>query len=495
MSSTLSVLEQIGPIGPDANVGVHRALCLINGEWVEGEGELHDIHSPINGEVVSQVRYASLAQVDAAAKAARAAQKEWAAVPMMTKAKMMHAAADAVLRRGEEISRMMTGEMGKTIDEARHEVIYSITVNCIRAAAEDALRMKGSAAGSIMPQHPNRRVLTQFDPIGVGAFLSPWNFPAEMILNVAGALMMGNTTVWKPSEFSPYTPFIVTEAFMEAGFPPGTVNLIYGSGDIGENLVSHKEVGFVALIGSSVVGDKIARNAPMKRLMLECGGNGPLIVMDDADIDAAVEGAVVGCYYVAGQVCVASERILVHESVHDEFVEKLVAASAEVKVGNPFDEDTTMGPMINERILSKSLAHIADAKAKGATVVFGGGHDGLYHEPTVLINVTPDMDIAREETFGPVAPIIKFKDDQEALDIANDSQYGLQMAVFTKSLNRAWLFSEQLEAGVVVINRGNMDWDINAPFGGVKQSGLGRETGEEALRCFTNIKHLNINFL
>lgn len=312
--------------------------------------------------------------------------------------------------------------------------------------------------------------------------------PVEMIGNCAASMMMGNACVWKPSEWAPYAPQLITEAFVSAGIPDGLINLVYGGPEIGEHLVTHDDVRLVAFIGSTAVGEQIAKAAGVKRLLLELGGNGPMVVLDDADIDRAVDAAVVGCFYQAGQVCTSAERILVHAAVHDEFAEKLAARAKQLRVGDPLDERTEMGPLSEQRILDKVVRHVTEAREKGATVLTGGQHENLYFEPTVLIGVTPDMQIAREETFGPVAPIIKIESAEQALAIANDSPYGLSTSVFTSSLKTAFDMAEGLEAGAVNVNAGTNDWELNGPFGGWKKSGVGRELGNETLLEFSNVK-------
>lgn len=471
--------------------GVPHARALINGEWVLGAAETVDIRNPADGSVASRVTYCDFAQADAAVAAARAAQPGWAAIPVARRAELLHAAADAIGENADEICRWVVREMGKTIRDARIELVTDITVPLVHAAAEDALRFSGVTRQSANPRARDRKIMTLHEPIGVGAFISPWNFPTEMIFNIAGALAMGNTAVWKPSEVCPYGPQLVAEAFTSVGIPPGVLNVVYGRGDIGERLVTHEHVGLIVFIGSTATGQRIAQAAGAKRLLLEMGGNGPLIVMDDADLDKAVEGTILGCFYQAGQICTSSERILVHESVQEEFRRKLVAAVNELVVGDPMDEKTDMGPLSGPAILDKTIRHVDGAVSAGAKVERGGTYEGLYYQPTILTGVTPDMEIAREETFGPVAPIITFAALDEALAIANDSPYGLQMAVYTESLRTAWKMVAGLEAGVVVVNGSTNDWDNNGPFGGVKMSGIGRETGEEALRGFVNTKFVN----
>jgi succinate-semialdehyde dehydrogenase / glutarate-semialdehyde dehydrogenase len=255
--------------------------------------------------------------------------------------------------------------------------------------------------------------------------------------------------------------------------------------------VTHPDVGFLAFIGSTAVGEQIASAAGLKRLLLELGGNGPLIVLDDAAVDAAV----VSCYYMAGQVCTSAERILVHSAVHDEFVQKLTARAAALTVGDPLDESTELGPVSEKRMLAKIVAHIDDARDKGATITTGGGTSGQFHEAAVLTGVTRDMRIYQEETFGPVAPIVKIGSGAQALTLANDTDYGLSMALFTSSLTTAYEMSEGLQAGAVAINAGTNDWELGGPFGGYKKSGIGRELGDDALRAFTNVKTVSFTLL
>lgn len=464
---------------------------LIGGDWVKGAGAVKETKSPVHGETVTTCPSFTPDQVDAAVAAAKAAQTEWAAVPIVEKARMIHAGIDAIVEHSEEIGRWISVEMGKTIGEAREEVLTDITVPCGRMIVEDALRFVGRTVPPARPDlYPNRRVLVIYQPIGVAGFISPWNFPVEMVVNCIAAMMVGNTCVWKPSEWAPYAPQKLAEVFLEgAGLPPGVLNLIDGGPEIGEHLVANEDIGVVSFIGSTATGEKIHRAAGVKRLLLELGGNGPLVILDDADVDKAVDTAMNDCFWQAGQVCTAGERVLVHEKVHDEFVEKLAVKVAQLKVGDPLDESTEMGPLSEKRILDKVVRHVEDARAKGATIVTGGNYEGQFYEPTILTGVTTEMEIAQEETFGPVAPVIKIRSVDEALEIANSLQYGLSMGVFTNSLPTAWKMAEELEAGQVNINTGTNDWELHGPFGGWKKSGIGREIGgDESLRDFTNVK-------
>lgn len=472
---------------------------LIGGEWVEGTGPTKDVVNPATGEVVSVVAFSSPDQVDQAVAAAKSAQLEWAKLPMGARARILHAGLDAVEARGEEIAVWITKEMGKTLAEAREEVLGDTTVPLSRAAIEDARRLAGKAPQAWAEFYPNRRVHTLYQPIGVTGFISPWNFPSEMLFLCVASMAMGNGCVWKPSEWAPSAPMLTSkifaEAAVEAGMPEGLLNLVWGGPDEGEHLVSHDDVGLIAFIGSTAVGEQIHRAAGVKRLLLELGGNGPLIVMDDADLDRAVEAAVNDCFYQAGQVCTSGERVLVHEAIYDEFVARVAEAARQITVGDPMDESTQMGPLSDQRILDKVHEHVEDARAAGATIEAGGRHEGLFYQPTVISGVTTDMRIAREETFGPVVPIIKISSADEALAIANDSEYGLSMAVFTSSLRTAYEMGEGLQAGAVNVNDGTNSWEHSSPFGGWNKSGLGRELGEDGVREFANVKTLTMTIL
>lgn len=477
----------------DTQSAIPLARCLIGGAWVDGEGPVKDTVNPTTGQVVTRVAFASDAQVDAAVAAAKEAQVAWARMTVAARVEVIDRALGAIEPEVEPLSRWMTLEMGKTINESRYEM-GPLSVGVSRAALQDAMRFGGSARQPYDPTHTNRRVIVVHEPIGVTAFISPWNFPVDMLVNIVVALAMGNAVVWKPSEWAPYAPALTTQ-LVAAELPDGVFNLVFGGPEVGERIVRHPDVGMVGFIGSTAVGEQITRAAGVKPLLLELGGNGPFVVLDDADIDAAVESAVASSFYMSGQVCTAAERLLVHEAVHDEFVARLVARTQQLNVGDPLDESTDMGPMSDERIMAKVVRHVDNAVAQGARVLTGGTRDGMFFPPTVLVNVKPGMEIADEETFGPVAPIIKVSSAEEALAIANDSPYGLSMAVWTSSLSTAFMMAEGLQAGAVTINGGTSDWEINAPFGGYKQSGIGRELSEEGARAFTRTKTINIQTL
>jgi len=381
-------------------------------------------------------------------------------------------------------------EVGKTIREAREEM-EEYTVDHFRRASEDVLRYHGSVPPSTQEANGTKRIMVVQDPIGVVAAVSPWNFPVDIAgIPLVYGLALGCTTVWKPSEYAPICANMFTQLLHDAGFPPGTVNLVHGRGEVGSQLVRHPDVGTVVFTGSVETGEKVARDAGLKNRVLELGGNGPQIVCADADIDKAADAAIMGCFYLAGQCCTAAERILVHSSVKDRFVEALASRTRDLKVGDPTLEETDMGPVRTPAVMARTKAHIADAVEKGARVVLGGGSDGQVHEPTIIDGVTSDMRIAQEETFGPVAPIMSFDTPDEAIRIANETHFGLTAAVFTNDLKLAWQMAEALEHGTVHINETTNYWDQMAPFGGAKKSGSSRELGRYILDAMSETKQI-----
>ncbi|RNB85463.1 aldehyde dehydrogenase [Brevibacillus fluminis] len=471
------------------NQATLQAKSYINGQWVEGEGEIIEIISPVNGELFGTVRACSIEQVEAAVESAKKAQKRWARMALLDRLDILRRAVQIWKAKGEEMARYITLEMGKTIREAREEV-YEMGIPIFEYADGEIQRFKGATLLSTSQRTNSKKIHITHAPIGVMGIITPWNFPVSISCEtIPFALVAGNTVVYKPSENTPFSTGLWVEILAEAGLPPGVINLVHGKAQVGSTIVQHKDVRAIAFTGSTAVGERIVKEAGLKRTLLEMGGNGPLIVMEDANIDEAVEAAISGCFYNAGQVCTASERILVHESVQDEFVAKLVERTKKMRLGNPLDEITDMGPLSSAAIVDKMNAHIEDAVAKGAKVVYGGTHEGLYYKPTILINVSQDTLIGREETFGPIAPIIPFSTKEEAVEIANDTQYGLTSAVFTSGLETAWYMSEHLEHGMVHINEGTNYWELLAPFGGVKNSGNGgRVLGSYVLEDVTEVK-------
>ena len=349
-------------------------------------------------------------------RAAAGAFPAWRATPILERVDLCRRAYTLCMERNEEIAQMITREMGKTIRESREEM-EEYTADHFRRASEDILRHAGQVLPSTQERAGTKRILVVQEPVGVVAAVTPWNFPVDIAgIPIVYGLAAGCTVVWKPSEFAPLCAGMFVELLEDAGFPAGTVNLVHGRGETGSQLVRHPDVASVVFTGSVATGEQVARDAGLKNRVLELGGNGPQIVLADADIDKAADAAITGCFYLAGQCCTAAERILVHSSVQDAFVAALVERVAKLRVGDPLDDATDMGPLSTPATLERTKQHVADAVAKGATVVAGGGSDGQYHEPTVLTGVTSDMRIAQEETFGPVAPIMRFETLDEALD-------------------------------------------------------------------------------
>ncbi|KAA0084561.1 aldehyde dehydrogenase [Mycolicibacterium sp. P9-64] len=471
---------------------VITAKNWIAGEWRDGDGNDISRHNPFNDDLVTNVRAATISQADAAVAAASAARRDWAAAPALARTKAMHHAGDLLHARRDEVARVMTREMGKTLAESYEDIEYG--VDDLKMAGDDALRLlgqfvQGTSSDTIDP----KRVIVQNVPVGVVGLATPWNFPIAIPCELLGpSLASGNTVVWKPSELAPGTGHLLAEVLAQA-FPPGVVNVLHGRGDVGAHLVTHPKVDMFGFVGSTATGEAIARAAGVKKLLLELGGNGPVVVLEDADIDAAAEATVYSAYYTSGQVCTATERVLVHESVHDRFVERVTVLSKRVVGGDPLDERTTMGPMCFPGSFDKTRAHLEDAVAKGATIVFGGGHHGLYHEPTVITGVTSDMAIAQDETFGPVVPIMRFSSIEQAIDVANETPYGLQAAVFTESVSKAWQLAEAIDCGTVHVNGTTNHWELLAPFGGMKKSGIGRILGVSSPVAFTNQKQITFD--
>lgn len=452
-----------------------------------------EVRSAWSDRTIAEIRACTAAEVDRAVRGAADAQRAWAELPLVDRVDLLRKVHEAILDRGEEIARMITLETGKTINETREEVL-EYTAPAYQKAAEEALRHRGMSLPSTQERSNNKRMVLTHRPIGVIAVITPYNFPTDIAsIAIAHAIAAGNTVVWKPSEWAPISCAMLAELFAEVGFPPGVVNVVQGRGETGAALVDHDQVAGVFFTGSTATGEKIAETAKLKRQLLELGGDGPQIVLGDADVDSAVDGAVLGCFYLAGQVCTSAERILVHEDVHDEFVEKLKLRAAELRVGDPMDEETEMGPLCNEGTLARVRDHVEDARSRGAEVTQFGEEDGVFYPPTVLTGVTPDMDIARHETFGPVAPVIKIASADEAIAIANSSDLALNASLYTRDLATAWRVGEALHHGTVNINESTNYWDQLAPFGGAKQSGVGRELSAWFMGAFTEPKLMNFD--
>jgi acyl-CoA reductase-like NAD-dependent aldehyde dehydrogenase len=472
---------------------VRNLQNFIGGEWLESTGEnVRQIVSPVTGETLAEVPDASPEDVARAAKAAREAQPRWAALSAWDRAKICHAIAELIDERQEEMARELTLEQGKPYAA---EAIPDIeeTAENFRIAAEDVKRMETAIIPS---QDVNKRILTFRKPNGVYAAITPWNFPTLIPVElIAPGIAAGNTIVIKPSEWTPIAMATFMQAMADAGLPEGVVNVVYGGGDVGERLITDENVDCVGFVGSHTTAEKIVRAAGLKRSLIEASGNGPVIVCEDADLEAAAKGAVFGGFFCAGQVCCATERVLVDKRVHDDFLAAVVKEAEGWKLGDPYDDDTLVGPMNNEPTAQKMDAHLEDALAKGAEVVVGGSRDdgrptGLYYQPTVVDQVGVDTLINRDETFGPIVPLITVSGDEEALAVANDSYLGLQAAVYTTSLKRAFGFLDNLRVGNVVVNDSTDYWEAHEPFGGASgtRTGWGRIGGRYTMLDMTDLK-------
>src|ERR671914_368443 len=464
---------------------------FIGGEWVESTGEsAREIVSPVTGEKLADAPNASDEDIERATRAAREAQPGWAALSAWDRARVCHAIADAIDERKEWFARELSLEQGKPYTA---EAIPDIeeTAENFRIAAEDVKRLESAIVPS---QDVNKRILTFRKPNGVYAAITPWNFPTLIPVElIAPGIAAGNTIVMKPSEWTPIAMATFMQVMADAGLPEGVVNVVYGAGDVGERLVTHEGVDCVGFVGSHVTAEKIVRAAGLKRTLIEASGNGPVIVCADADVTRAAKGAVFGGFFCSGQVCCATERVLVDARVYDDFLSAVVEEARGWRLGDPFDDDTLVGPMNNEPTAQKMDRHLEDAVDKGAEIVYGGSRDDgrptqLYYQPTVVNNVGVDTLINEDETFGPIVPLIPVASDDEALAVANDSHLGLQAAVYTTSLKRAFRYSDSLRVGSVVVNDSTMYWETLEPFGGASgtRTGWGRVGGRHALEDMTD---------
>jgi acyl-CoA reductase-like NAD-dependent aldehyde dehydrogenase len=472
---------------------------LIADRWVDGEGgEPVPLVSPATGEIIASVHRANESQLDAAVAAAWDGYRQLAAMTAFERAALTRRVADLIEQRAEDIGHDLSAENGKPFAaEALPEV--HAAVEMFRDAAEGVKRLETSLIPS---SDPAKRVVTMRQARGVYGLLTPWNFPATIPSEYLSAgLATGNGMVWKPSELTPLTARHLAQCFIDAGAPPGTLNLLQGDpAAVGGGIVSHEGVVAVGLTGSSRTGEIVAKAAAGKPMLLELGGNCPVVIFDDADLDTVVAKLGFGCFANAGQICDSVERILVHRSLHDGLVEGLANEAANLSLGSPFDNDTTLGPVISEAGAARVDAHLADALDKGARIVTGGrraeGHPtGLYYEPTVIQGITPGMTMEAEETFGPVAAVMSFDSDDEAIAVANRSTTGLVGSVFTRDVGRAIRAAEALQTGVVNINDSTAYWQPHTPFGGYsgKRSGLGRLGGRWTLLEMTQIKTINLD--
>jgi succinate-semialdehyde dehydrogenase/glutarate-semialdehyde dehydrogenase len=473
------------------NAELLRDTCLIGGEWLKATGASLEIRNPATGALVGTVPSFGAAETRRAIEAAEAAFGPWKAKTAAERAKILKRWFELMMENQEDLAQLMTAEQGKPLAEARGEIAYAASF--IEWFAEEARRVYGEVIPSPLP---DRRLIVIKQPVGVCAAITPWNFPAAMITRKAApALAAGCTMVVKPAEQTPLSALALAWLGQQAGIPPGVLNIVTGEPvAIGGELTSNPKVLKLSFTGSTEVGRLLmAQCAPtIKKMSLELGGNAPFIVFEDADLDAAVVGAMVSKYRNAGQTCVCANRFLVQESVKDAFAEKLAAAVAALKVGDGTEEGVTQGPLIDPPALAKVEELLADAVGKGARVVCGGkrhARGATFFEPTVVVGVTAAMRMAREEIFGPVAPIYSFKDEAEAVRMANDTEFGLAAYFYSSNIARAWRVAEALDYGMVGINSGLISNEV-APFGGVKQSGLGREGSRHGIEEYLEIKYL-----
>ncbi|MCW5632899.1 MAG: NAD-dependent succinate-semialdehyde dehydrogenase [Rubrivivax sp.] len=482
------------PLSTLADTSLLKTEGLVNGEWVAGGGRF-DVHDPATGQVLAQVANLGPGEAERAVLAADKAWPAWRRRTAKERAAVMMRWFQLMHQHADDLARIMTAEQGKPLAEAKGEVVYGASF--VEWFAEEARRVYGE---TIPTTDPNKRYLAIRQPIGVCAAITPWNFPIAMITRkVAPAIAAGCPVVIKPAEQTPLSALAVAELAQRAGMPAGVLNVLpadaAGSIAIGKVLCASDTVRHLSFTGSTEVGRILAAQcAPtVKKLSLELGGNAPFIVFDDADLDSAVEGAMVSKYRNAGQTCVCANRLYVQDGVYDAFVAKLAAKTAGLKVGNGFETGVTQGPLIEDAAVAKVERHVADALAKGARVVVGGqraqGIGERFYTPTVLADVTGDMLCAREETFGPVAPVFRFKTEDEAVALANATEFGLASYFYSRDVGRIFRVAEALEYGMVGINTGLIS-TAEVPFGGVKHSGLGREGARQGIDEYVEVKYL-----
>lgn len=467
-----------------------RQQAYINGQWV-GQG-VSEIRNPATGDLLAKVPDLGVQDTVAAIEAAEAAFKPWAKKLAKERANLMRKWFDLIIANRQDLALILTSEQGKPLAEALGEIDYAAAF--IEFYAEEAKRIYGDT----IPSHrPDARIVVTRQPIGVVAAITPWNFPAAMITRkIAPALAVGCTTVVKPSPETPLTALALAELAERAGLPAGVINIVTGTdaAGIGKVMCTHDAVKFIGFTGSTPVGRLLMQQAAstVKKVGLELGGNAPFIVFDDADLDAAVEGAMISKYRNMGQTCVCANRIYAQAGIYDAFVEKLAVAVRALKVGNGLEAGVQQGPLIKPAAVEKVERHIADAVSKGARIITGGkAHPlgGTFFEPTVLANVTSQMLVAREETFGPVAPVFRFESEEEVVQLANATEFGLAAYFYARDIGRVWRVAEGLDYGMVGINSGLISTEL-APFGGVKQSGIGREGSHYGVEEFTEIRYL-----
>jgi succinate-semialdehyde dehydrogenase / glutarate-semialdehyde dehydrogenase len=469
-----------------------RELCFIDGAWAGADnGAVLDVKNPATARKLGSIPNMGAAETRRAIAAAAAALPAWKARTAKERAVIMRRWFDLMVEHQEDLATLMTAEQGKPLAESKVEILYAASF--IEWFAEEAKRVYGD----VIPGHQSdKRILVLRQAVGVVAAITPWNFPAAMITRKAGpALAAGCTLVCKPATQTPFSALAMAELADRAGIPAGVFNVVTGSAAaIGGEMTANPTVRKLTFTGSTEVGKKLMAQCAgtVKKLSLELGGNAPFIVFDDADLDAAVQGALASKYRNTGQTCVCANRLLIQAGVYDEFAQRLKSAVAQLRVGDGLAGVTDQGPLIDAKAVSKVEEHIADALANGAGILLGGRRHalgGTFFEPTILTDVTPKMLVAREETFGPVAPLFKFETEAQAIAMANDTEFGLAAYIYTRDLARSWRVSEAVEYGIVGLNTGIISTEV-APFGGVKESGTGREGSKYGILDYTEIKYI-----
>jgi succinate-semialdehyde dehydrogenase/glutarate-semialdehyde dehydrogenase len=470
-------------------ISLAKNQCYIDGRWT-GDPSL-PVTNKATGSIMARVPDCGAAETRQAIAAAQRAFAKWSKLLAKDRSKLLRAWYDRIIEHADELALLLTNEQGKPLAEARGEILYA--AGFIEFFAEQSKRIKGE---TIPTFKSDARIVVIRQPVGVVAAITPWNFPAAMITRKVGpALAVGCTVVLKPASETPLTALALAALAEMAGIPGGVFNVLTGKASvIGKELTSNPTVRMLTFTGSTAVGRELmAQCAPtVKKVGLELGGNAPFIVFDDADLDKAVQGAIASKYRNTGQTCVCANRIYVQDKVYDAFVERLVAQVAKMKVGAGTEEGVTTGPLINKAALEKVEEHVADAIAHGAKVVLGGkrhARGGTFYEPTIMTEVTSAMMVAREETFGPVAPLFRFRSEEEVVAMANDTPFGLAAYFYARDIGRVWRVAEALECGIIGINEGIISNEV-APFGGVKESGIGREGSEHGVEEFLELKYL-----
>ncbi|XP_044506386.1 succinate-semialdehyde dehydrogenase, mitochondrial-like [Mangifera indica] len=465
---------------------------LIGGKWTNAyDGKTLQVNNPATGEIIAEVACMGVKETDEAISSAYDAYNSWSKLTAAERSKRLRKWYDLLMAHQEELGQLITLEQGKPLKEAVGEVSYGASF--IEFFAEEAKRVYGDI---IPPTLHDRRLFVLKQPVGVVGAITPWNFPLAMITRKVGpALACGCTVVVKPSELTPLTALAAAELALQAGIPPGAVNVVMGNAsDIGDALLASPKVRKITFTGSTVVGKKLMAGAAgtVKRVSLELGGNAPCIVFDDADLDVAVKGTLAAKFRNSGQTCVCANRVLVQEGIYAKFADAFSKAVQNLKVGDGFSDGVVQGPLINEAAVSKVETFLQDAVSKGAKVLLGGKRHSLgmtFYEPTVISDVNSDMLVSRDEVFGPVAPLLRFKTEEEAIHMANDTNAGLAAYIFTNNVQRTWRVSEALEYGLVGVNEGIISTEV-APFGGVKQSGLGREGSKYGIDEYLEVKYV-----